>query len=362
MHASRLRLLLPALTLLAALLVATAAPAAQDPDAINGKLGATKSQEDSLRQSRSEDQSRIAGYQARIDELQAKLGPLQSDLDGKQAELESLQSRLRDARARLVRLRATVKRDQQVLADQLVGVYESSPPDIVHVVMDAKGFSDLIEQVDQLKAVGKQNLRTVTRLRAEKAQVSAQTKRLTSLAGTQRALVVEAAAQRDAVAHIKLQVVDQQYVYVKARDKKSARIDALADRRKSLEKDLRKAQAAQAGIATYTGPVASGGADGFGFFQASGTNYSVGDEPTLAAKLNQLGKDLHLHLIGLSGYRTPQHSVEVGGFPNDPHTRGEASDTPGVEGVPESVLNSYGLTRPFAGAAEADHIQLVGSI
>ena len=47
-----------------------------------------------------------------------------------------------------------------------------------------------------------------------------------------------------------------------------------------------------------------------------------------------MGKALHLHLIGISGYRSPQHSVEVGGFANDPHTRGEASDTPGVEGVP----------------------------
>jgi hypothetical protein len=48
----------------------------------------------------------------------------------------------------------------------------------------------------------------------------------------------------------------------------------------------------------------------------------------------------------------------VGGFADDPHTRGEASDTPGVEGVPEQTLLQFGLTRPFAGAAEADHIQL----
>ena len=78
----------------------------------------------------------------------------------------------------------------------------------------------------------------------------------------------------------------------------------------------------------------------------------------LAERLNTMGKALHLHLIGISGYRSPQHSVEVGGFANDPHTRGEASDTPGVEGVPEATLNQFGLTRPFPGAAEADHIQL----
>src|SRR5204862_7175006 len=109
-----------------------------------------------------------------------------------------------------------------------------------------------------------------------------------------------------------------------------------------------------------TGAIGAFGLHGgtWGFFPAPGTNYSVGNEPTLAARLDSLGKALHLHLIGLSGYRTPQHSVEVGGFANDPHTRGEASDTPGVEGVPEGTLRRSGLTRPFPGAREADHIQL----
>jgi len=96
----------------------------------------------------------------------------------------------------------------------------------------------------------------------------------------------------------------------------------------------------------------------YGFFPTSTTNYAHGKEPEIAARLDALGKALHLHLVGLSGYRTPQHSVAVGGYANDPHTRGEAMDTPGVEAVPESVLRRFGLTRPFPGASEADHIQL----
>jgi hypothetical protein len=123
-----------------------------------------------------------------------------------------------------------------------------------------------------------------------------------------------------------------------------------------------QARAAASERASY----ASGGVTGgpgpdsgqYGFFAAPGTNYSFGEEPEIAARLNRLGKALHLHLIGISGYRTPQHSVEVGGYADDPHTRGEASDTLGVEGVPEQTLLRFGLTRPFPGPAEADHIQL----
>lgn len=77
----------------------------------------------------------------------------------------------------------------------------------------------------------------------------------------------------------------------------------------------------------------------------------------IAARLDALGRALQLNLIGVSGYRTPQHSVEVGGFADDPHTRGQASDTPGVEGVPEATLERFCLTRPFPGPREADHIQ-----
>lgn len=98
----------------------------------------------------------------------------------------------------------------------------------------------------------------------------------------------------------------------------------------------------------------------YGFFPASGTNYTVADEPELATRLANLGRALKLHLIGISGYRTPAHSVAVGGFANDPHTRGQASDTPGIEKVSETTLEKYGLTRPFPGIGELNHIQLLG--
>ncbi len=119
-----------------------------------------------------------------------------------------------------------------------------------------------------------------------------------------------------------------------------------------------RAQAAQRASFDTVLPTGGAASGDYGFFPAPGTNYSVGAEPQIAARLDRLGKSLGLHLIGLSGYRSPQHSVEVGGFADDPHTRGEASDTPGVEGVAESTLLAFGLTRPFPGPAEADHIQL----
>jgi hypothetical protein len=106
-----------------------------------------------------------------------------------------------------------------------------------------------------------------------------------------------------------------------------------------------------------------------GFTPGPGTNYTYGKESEIAERANKLAVALGLKLTGVSGYRSPQHSVAVGGFADDPHTRGEASDTPGIESVPEAVLNKYGLERPFSKIVngeqtdpkEADHIQLLGS-
>lgn len=99
-----------------------------------------------------------------------------------------------------------------------------------------------------------------------------------------------------------------------------------------------------------------------GFVAEPGTNYSVGKEPQIAADLKRLGEYLHVTLEGISGYRSPEHSVEVGGFANDPHTRGEASDTLGTQSIASAILARFGLERPFPGAAEADHMQLLGSL
>jgi hypothetical protein len=159
---------------------------------------------------------------------------------------------------------------------------------------------------------------------------------------------------------------------VDARSRKATELTAL---RKTLSRQatILDRQAAAAARASGAGAAPSGGAPvplgscantpfvahsgSYGFFPAAGTDYSVNQEPIIAARLDQLGRALQLHLVGISGYRSPAHSVEVGGFSDDPHTKGEASDTPGVEGVPEATLNRFCLTRPFGGAREADHIQ-----
>jgi hypothetical protein len=110
---------------------------------------------------------------------------------------------------------------------------------------------------------------------------------------------------------------------------------------------------------------------GPGFTADPGTIQTVGQLPTLTAQLNALGKALGVTIYGISGYRTPAHSVAVGGFADDPHTKGEAEDI-GVNSllrssaaqITEAELAKFGLYRPFDPSAsptnpEVNHVQLI---
>jgi Peptidase M15 len=97
----------------------------------------------------------------------------------------------------------------------------------------------------------------------------------------------------------------------------------------------------------------------------------VNKDPEIAARLLLLSKKTGKTIYVLSGYRTPQQAVSVGGFADDPHTKGEAFDI-GVDGktigsansISEAEYESVGLYRPYGTAhggssAEDNHVQLL---
>lgn len=347
-------------------LIATPALGGQSQGELESGISAASSRERALKAAIAADSRTIDGFQGSIDDLHARLAALESSLAYEQGLLERLKAQLHSSRTHLASLIVALAHDRKVLVAQVVAAYESPPPSIVTVILEAHGFGDLIERVDDLRAIGQQNANATNQVIHARAAVAAETQRLAVLTASRQRETTAVLVQRDEVARLHLALVDRQLVYIRARDAKSGLLGSLRSHREALEKELSKLQISeydsqQQSFATGF-PISGGGPSGeFGFFPAPGTNYSVGEEPALAARLNTLGKALHLHLIGISGYRTPQHSVEVGGFADDPHTRGEASDTPGVEGVPQSILAKFGLIRPFPGPAEADHIQLIGS-
>ena len=110
---------------------------------------------------------------------------------------------------------------------------------------------------------------------------------------------------------------------------------------------------------------------GWGFVADPGTIQDVGELPIITRDLNALGLYLHVTVYGISGYRSPAHSVAVGGYADDPHTKGEAEDI-GVNSllrssaaqITEAELAKFGLYRPFDPTddpdnTEVNHVQLI---
>jgi peptidoglycan hydrolase CwlO-like protein len=331
-----------------------------------GRYAAGQQKANALQQSITSDSRQIRSYEGRIGNLEARLAVVQQSVDTQERLLGEVNTQLSAARTRLSYLEAQYARGRRLLAAELVADYESPQPTLMDVVLHAQGWQDLMNQLSQIKSVARANANTIHLIDTERRAVAVQARRLARIQTRRKRATAAVVIERDEIAQLRLTIVNRELAVSHDRSSKSGQLSTLrhqlAREAATLQQQAQRAQ--DAAFATGGAPVGGcvnsafiphGGE--FGFFPAPGTNYSVGEEPVLAARLDELGRVLQLHLIGISGYRTPQHSVEVGGFADDPHTQGLASDTPGVEGVPEATLARFCLTRPFGGAREADHIQ-----
>jgi peptidoglycan hydrolase CwlO-like protein len=317
------------------------------------RYSAGKQRANQLRSSIQADSTKIQGFEGTISSLQARLTIVQRSLDVQEQQLQQVTVDLASAQRRLVQLQRQLSSDRRVLASQLVADYESPRPNLVDVIVEARGFVDLVNKVNNLKAVATANSRTMKLVMTTRAAVAAEARRLARIKIRRQQTTTAVRIERDNIAQLRLSIVNRELRYARDRTRKRAQLTSLRNTLQHqaavLDREAAAARAASLPVVPHGGST--------GFFPAPGTNYSVNQEPIIAARLDALGRGLGLHLIGISGYRSPAHSVEVGGFADDPHTRGEASDTPGVEGVSEATLEQYCLTRPFPGAREADHIQ-----
>ena len=329
------------------------------------RYSAGKQRAGRLRSAIQADSTKIRGFEGTISSLQARLTAVQQSLDIQEQELEQVTVALASAQRRLVQLQRELASDRRILASQLLADYESPTPNIVDVIVESRGWNDLVNKVGNLKQIAAANSRTMRAVITTRTTVAAQARRLAKIKIRRQQTTTAVRIERDDIAQLRLSIVDRELRVAHDRSAKRSQLTRLRkklaheatvlDREAAAARHVSLPVAPPQGGCVNTAYATHGGSTGF--FPAPGTNYSVGEEPVIAARLDALGRALGLHLIGISGYRSPQHSVEVGGFADDPHTLGEASDTPGVEGVPEATLEEFCLTRPFSGAREADHIQ-----
>jgi murein DD-endopeptidase MepM/ murein hydrolase activator NlpD len=230
-------------------------------DIVKAKIQKKKAKEGVLTTTITSYNHRIQSLQGSIRGLQDRQNRIQSTLGQKQAELLTTQNNLEKARDHLARLKVYLGRAETLLAKRLVQMYKDGEPDALTVVLEAKGFTDLLEQTQFLDRITNQDKQIIGRVRVLKTATTRQTNELGVLQKRQTAAAKAIEARRNEVVAVKGKLISSRTDLQGARDGRQAILSRVKSSRKHLEGDLSKMQAqvqAQLRAANQT-PSSNGG-------------------------------------------------------------------------------------------------------
>ncbi len=183
------------------------------------------------------------------------LTQLQNQLTAREDELRDVQTALLKARNRLVDLENWLERATHALAANLVATYEHGRPDLVSVILEAHGFSQLLDQVNFMHRVSTQDAQIVASTRAARQAVAHEAALLGRLEQRDQRLTNEIIGQRNQVAALQAALLHQQIQELGARGSAASKLGALNAHLHSLEAKA----AAEAARAAATDNVNVGG-------------------------------------------------------------------------------------------------------
>src|SRR5579859_743087 len=189
---------------------------------------------------------RVDQLGASISALQNEIYRIEADLQAKRLELFKLRTELHDAQVRLTELEAREQRDRQVLAQELVSAYETQTPDLMTVVLESRGFQDLLEKLSFQSTVRKANLTITQDVRAARRAVAAQAILLGALSVRQQKLTQQVLEQYNRLDQDKVALLQEQLAAAQARDAKASRLANARGHVADLQSQLQRLQAIQA--------------------------------------------------------------------------------------------------------------------
>lgn len=220
-------------------------PAQHRLDGINHKLDQVQGQVGVRRRREQVLSTDIAAFTRRINSLGDRLAVLlhrqadvQARLDAERRQLEVLQAQLRTQRLRLARLRPRLATSRRALAARLVSLYKIDEPDIVTVVLEAKGFEQLIEGMDFAKRISDQDRRIVERVRVARDDTRREADRLAVLESRQRATAMAVETRRNEVSTLRAGVAGTKADVERERSARESQLSRVQVSRKRLENEI----------------------------------------------------------------------------------------------------------------------------
>jgi len=222
---------------------------------LQSQIAAAQSATTSLKSQIQSESGQIGQTTQGLDAAEQRLSTIQSQLSSREAELASAQRRLLAARNHLVDLENRLRVAAAALGANLRASYEGQRPDLVSVVLESQGFSDLLERIQFMNRIGHQDAQILGQTRVAQAEVKRQATALAGLEQRDRALTVQVLAQRNQVAALRGALLSRRIAEVQTRDGQQAKLDGLRSQLSKLEAQA----AAQAARANATGNPGVGG-------------------------------------------------------------------------------------------------------
>ncbi|MBK5219134.1 MAG: peptidoglycan DD-metalloendopeptidase family protein [Thermoleophilia bacterium] len=214
--------------LIAMLLAATAAPAADLQD----QLDAKQTKLEDVREREGVLTTTITEYGDEIDRLTGEVATIRNHeaavaarLAGKQAELDGAVARLGSAHDRLLQIRTQLQRALVGLRERLVAMYESGAPDALTILVDSSGVDDLAARAEYLERIRGMDEAVVGRVRDLRNEAKALVTELREAKLTIESARDEIAAEEQALASARAALEGRQAELHQAR---ATRVDALA--------------------------------------------------------------------------------------------------------------------------------------
>ena len=304
-----------------ALALVAAAPAAADDigdekaavDAriasLQAEIDASKAQEGVLSSQLSAVVSELGDAEAAVETAQAGLVELEASLSSAQGQLDRLKARLAAQTQRVARLRAEYERAVAVLEGRVRAAYIDEPPDLLSFLVSAASFDDLVNNVDFLERMGRQDQRIERDVEQARARAEAERLATVRTKRLQAATVSVIAARTDdaRIARDHLAADRDRLATVR-----SLKESALQDTRETREEYLAEVEGLAAESATLAARIqaAQSGAGSTGTPSAAGFIWPC-DGPVTSGFGMRWGR-MHEGIDIACGYGTPVHAAAAG--------------------------------------------------
>lgn len=212
------------------------------------QLGKTKGREKVLVSEVAKYTDKINGLQGKINPLQSRWNVLQADFQKSKTVLNQTQSELRQETARLTKLKKRLDVSETKLAARLRELYVVQKPSLISVVLNAKGFSDLLERGEFLSRIGAQDKRIITTVSDAKKDSQATEKKLATLEAKQSEVTEKIQARKTEVEDVKLKLESARDDVAAVRRERGKVLSNVRATRKEQEEDLAEMQKQQSNI------------------------------------------------------------------------------------------------------------------